>query len=297
MNPSTQAMHTAANANKFTTTDSMNLTDLIIGITTSSTIRRTSFQQQQQQQSSNQQQKQQQKLGPLDVVCGRGRVAQTLAGNQRFQKVIDQHLEQYVTFQTKQDKSNLIRYVAQVCCEEIGFQFLKKQSGQSRKQKGSSSSSSSLAAKKMSNDYIKLDEQEIVNKIGHSFRDAALKLKKGNSSNSSISSTAKKEQKQKQNEQSTELCYYVDCSSDNDENDDETSVITSSTTFSESSSIDSQHSWMYETVIEPEPLLPKRISEPILDNFAEQYLLNLCAQQENGDDVDDCSMEPMSIFY
>ena len=210
--------------------------------------------------------------------------------------MIDQHLEQYVTFQTKHDKSNLIRYVAQVCCEEIGFQFLKKQSGQSRKQKGSSSS----LAKKMSNDYIKLDEQEIVNKIGHSFRDAALKLKKGNSGNNSISSIAKKEQQQQkqkqQNEQSTELGYYVDCCSDNDnDNDDETSVITSSTTFSESSSIDSQHSWMYETVIEHVPIQQKRISEPILDNFAEQYLLNLCAQQE-GDD-DDCSMEPMSIFH
>ena len=123
MNPSTQHTHEQnATMIPLRLSRSSNLTDLIIGITTSSassTSRRNSFQQLQQRQQQQQQQsssvsaanisvkQQQEQLGPLAVVCGRGRVAQTLAGNKRFQCVIEEHLDQYITLKTKQDKSKL----------------------------------------------------------------------------------------------------------------------------------------------------------------------------------------------
>ena len=292
MNPSTQHTHEQnATMIPLRLSRSSNLTDLIIGITTSSacsTSRRDSFQQLQQQQQQQQQsstveaiftsvKQQQEQLGPLAVVCGRGRVAQTLAGNKRFQCVIEEHLDQYITLKTKQDKSKLIRYVSQLCCDEIGFQFVKKQSG-SRKQKIGYEGG----------DYINLNEQEILNKIGHSFRDSSMKQRKTNKSSMSSSIITKQRKQQQQSEQQIdELCYYIDCCSDNDE--DETS-----STVSSSSSLDSLHSWMYDTcaVVTPISIVeeePTTTATPILDNYAEQYLLNLCAD-------DDCSMEPVSIF-
>ena len=110
-------------------------------------------------------------LKELDVLCGRGRVAQKLVGNRNFHAVIESHLDTYIHQTTKQDKSNYIRCIGQKCVQDIGFRFVKKRNKGSR----SKSLVSPTTTGPQGDEYVILDTQEIYDKVGHALRDLAMK--------------------------------------------------------------------------------------------------------------------------
>ena len=122
-------------------------------------------------------------LGPLDCLCGRGRVARNLEGNRRFQSEISRFVEEYVKLKTKQDKSIFIRHVMGHLCEEIGFRFVKKPAGRRTTRlkdyhsiKKESNKVDNNNDTKIQDEYVELDAKEIYEKVGHSLRDLSVKL-------------------------------------------------------------------------------------------------------------------------
>ena len=177
-----------------------------------------------------QSQQKQHTLGDLDVLCGRGRVAQNLVGNQRFHTLIRSKLETYVNQRSKQDKSILIKTIASHCVTELGFRFLKKSNNASRKkllqppnQQQSSKASSAMSHLQLSQ-YVTLEDAEIYDKVGHALRDLAIKKYgtvlvhkdqvNGNSKSkkSTKASSSKKHQKKKDSVGSTPVVDAVQSS-------------------------------------------------------------------------------------
>ena len=223
-----------------------------------------------------------QEFGPFDILCGRGRVPKSLVGNRRFHQHIMKCLEEYVNLRSKLDKSNFIRSISDELSNDIGFRFLKKKTG------------SSSATPVTSSDYIELTQQEIYDKVGHTIRDLALKhygsasiqrVTKSPSSTSYASSKASKMMK-KQNaknrprpppQQKQQSLMFVN-------GNDAPSSSSSSVTSSSASTYTSSYAAM-----EPQScsIIPEELSitftssdacwnGPILDDFAESYLLAFC---------------------
>ena len=114
-------------------------------------------------------------LGPLDCLCGRGRIARNIAGNVRFNEEIEKHLDSYVALSSKQDKSRFIHNVTRYLCNDIGFRFVKKPTGRRAPRRMSYPGVTAAAAATTDTPFVELDEREIYEKVGHALRDIAVK--------------------------------------------------------------------------------------------------------------------------
>ena len=60
-----------------------------------------------------------------DVVCGRGRGFYKCAGNVRFRNFVKQHVESYISQETKAGKMALMEWIVQQAKEQLGCRFIK----------------------------------------------------------------------------------------------------------------------------------------------------------------------------
>ena len=89
---------------------------------------------------------------PYDIICGRNSGAHNCVGNRRFRITIMMNLKRYMDAPSREDKSHVIKSVIELLLdtEEVGARFLKK------------------VGEGM---YIKLEDKQIREKVGHAFRD------------------------------------------------------------------------------------------------------------------------------
>lgn len=95
--------------------------------------------------------------GPYDIVCGRNSASYNSAGNRRFRITIDMNLQRYMDAPTREDKTKIVQYIANMLQEEIGCRFLKKLG---------------------KHQYAELNSKQIREKVGHSLRDLVQQQKK-----------------------------------------------------------------------------------------------------------------------
>lgn len=69
------------------------------------------------------------RLTPYDILCGRTSHAYNNVGNRRFRVTIRMFLQRYQMLHSRADRKVFIFYLTKLCREEIGFRFLKEESG------------------------------------------------------------------------------------------------------------------------------------------------------------------------
>jgi len=91
-------------------------------------------------------------IGSYDIICGRNNGAHNWVGNRRFRITIMMHLKKYSEAPNRDEKTNVIKSVIELLMDtdRVGARFIKK------------------VGEGM---YVRLNEKQIREKVGHAFRD------------------------------------------------------------------------------------------------------------------------------
>ena len=89
------------------------------------------------------------RLGPYDILCGRGRRSWNNVGNRRFRVIVNLNLKRYSDAPRRQDKSAVIQSIITMIQQDMGGRFLKPKNGE----------------------LIELGKRETHEKVGHALRD------------------------------------------------------------------------------------------------------------------------------
>lgn len=108
--------------------------------------------------------------GPYDIVCGRNSGAYNYIGNRRFRVTIEMNLQRYIDSPTREDKTNVIKYIVWMLHEQVGARFLKKETCKK--------SSSSGSRRRGTPRYTIMTDKQAREKVGHALRDLVITARK-----------------------------------------------------------------------------------------------------------------------